>query len=211
MTTSENKYTKKDLDGIMQAFNVYLQNPEDLNDNLKRALPDYAERNTDLFVETVERASADIKSFSEGKLSITPDAVFAMEEYIATFGKELINKKYQYTPEATKALERLKNLKKELLKGNGLNSYLVAKAEIESKSDLSETQKNKKIEQLTGKARTKMEQMKSFSEEDLAAAPAFIAAFGYDKGNSLNSAARNFQKKVSLMHLEAKTDLKLHL
>lgn len=102
-------YTKENLDAIMNAHEIYLLSPEELqnNERLKEMSEKYEMKYTELFEETVQQATIDIAEFAKGDLTIDDNAVDSMQKYIETFGKEYQGGVYKYTPEAEAALKKL--------------------------------------------------------------------------------------------------------
>ncbi len=86
------KYSKEDLDGLMQASNVQNNNKNE---------------------EVILQAQKDIQDFADGSLDVDDNALDSMMQYIETFGKEYQGSKYGYTPQAQKALEKISTLKKQ--------------------------------------------------------------------------------------------------
>lgn len=230
------KYGKKELEGFLQAYDVYLKAPDQVQnkDLLKELDPNYESVHGDLFVDSVEKGTADIAAFAEGTLDVEPDALDAMQTYIETFGKEYSNGSYQYTAAAQKALARIKDLRqqakekakqqetpkvtnektdaakiKELMKkkpqDRTLQDYLFLKEAIEQNPRRTPEQKAKDIESLTSQARLRMKDPKNVKEEELVAVPLFIDAFGYDKDHAINKDARSFRAAMDKQMPVSKT------
>lgn len=114
MSENENrKYSKQDLDSRMHAFDIFLKNPEDIDnkDIIEANNPNFKEAHNDLFEEYVLQAQKDIQDFADGSLDLDEDALESMQKYIETFGKEYQGTNYGYTPQAQKALEKISSLK----------------------------------------------------------------------------------------------------
>lgn len=221
-------YTKQQLDDFLKAYDIYLKAPDQVQnkDLLKELDPNYESVHGDLFVDSVEKGTADISAFADGSLDIDSDAIDAMEKYINTFGKEYIKGSYEYTPAAQKALARIKDLRqqaqekakkqeaqkakseksnaskiKELMKkkpqDRTLQDYLFLKEAIEQNPRRTPEQKAKDIESLTSQARMRMKDPKNVKEEELVVVPLFIDAFGYDKDRAINKEARAFRDAMA--------------
>lgn len=222
------KYGKKELEGFLKAYDIYLKAPDQVQnkDLLKELDPNYESVHGDLFVDSVEKGTADITAFADGSLDIDSDAIDAMEKYINTFGKDYIKGSYEYTPAAQKALARIKDLRqqaqekakkqeaqkakseksnaakiKELMKkkpqDRTLQDYLFLKEAIEQNPRRTLEQKAKDIESLTSQARLRMKDPKNVKDEELVVVPVFIDAFGYDKDRAINKDARAFRDAMA--------------
>lgn len=100
-------YSKADIEKLMDEHKQYLENAPKEGD---------ANKHNEEFEQTVIGGTKDIEDFASGLLSVEPDALDAMEDYINTFGKEYIKGSYVLTPTAEKALARIKDLRAEHLK-----------------------------------------------------------------------------------------------
>lgn len=100
-------YSKADIEKLMDEHKQYLENAPKEGD---------ANKHNEEFEQTVIGGTKDIEDFASGLLSVEPDALGAMEDYINTFGKEYIKGSYVLTPAAEKALARIKDLRAEALK-----------------------------------------------------------------------------------------------
>lgn len=210
-------YTKADIKKLMDEYNQYIVAAPKEEDKDKF--------NTE-FEQTVIGGTVDMRDFASGLLSVEPDALDDMEKYIELFGKEYINGSYQLTADGKKAMERIKDLRrqtqekakqqqaqkanaekskaakiKELMKkkpqDRTLQDYLFLKEAIEQNPRRTPEQKAKDIESLTSQARERMKAPKKVKDEELVVVPLFIDAFGYDKGHAINKDARAFRDAMT--------------
>lgn len=210
-------YTKEDIKKLMDEYNQFIVATPKNEDK---------DKFNNEFEQTVIGGTKDVEDFATGLLSAEPDALDAMEDYINLFGKEYIDKKYVLTPAAEKALARIKDLRqkarqdaektasqkqdiekaklakiKEISKKKpqdiSLQDYLLLKQVIEENPRKTPEQKAKDIESLTSKARIRMKNPSTVRNEELPVAPAFIAAFGYDKDAAINKDAMYFRDAVA--------------
>ena len=115
------EYNAEDIETLMKQMDIYLLKPEEVenSDILKANNPNYEGVHRQLFEEHVQLCSKIIKDYGEGRISVTPDAIAPMGEFISKFGKEYIadaqgrlqshesGNKYDLTSEAQLAGQRL--------------------------------------------------------------------------------------------------------
>lgn len=140
-----------------------------------------------------EKALARIKDTK--KIALEKAAAKKLESEKATANK----------PKDEKAkLAKIKEINKKKPQDITLQDYLFLKEVIEENSRKTPEQKAKDIESLTSRARIRMKDPTKVKAEELAVVPAFITAFGYDKGDAINKDAMRFRDAIAKSQTQSK-------